>query len=151
MAWKPDENTVKNSEIIGRRAFGDGQKILDPKGVPHFRTDLFIEPADQDLSFDRLGENKINGGAVNALSPLGHAHGERLSPKKPFLGWIAIAMKNLDTLATRVKPTPAENEINPYHAELSRDGLRDPEAARLLAFKLSCLADRELAEPRAKQ
>jgi hypothetical protein len=152
MAWEPDSNVVKNSEIIGRRAFGPEQQIRDPKGRTHFRLDLFIEPVDRDLSFDRLGENKTNGGAVAFLSPLGHAHGERLSPRKEFLGWAAIAMKELDGLAARVKPTPAANERNPYHAELSREGaMRDPESARLLAFKLSCIASRELVQPRPKR
>ena len=150
MAWAPDKTAVKNSEVIGRRTFGDEAAIRDPKGRTHFRTDLFIESPQHDLSFDRLGENKVNGGALQFLSPLGHAHGDRLAPKKPFLGWISIAMKDLETLASRVKPTPAENEDNPYHADLSRDGLRDPEAARLLAFKLSCLAERDLVAARAK-
>jgi len=125
--WKPDKNKVSDKEIIGRRVFG--QKIfIAPRERGLFKMDIFYDTRlENELSFDRLGLKTVD----KFLTTQCHQHGNMQN--KTFVGWATIKVSDLKKLT--IQPTPTEE--NPYHADLSREGFRDPLSAELLAYRLA--------------
>lgn len=129
--WKPTAS-VSPKEVIGRRAFGDRDKVFTSDGK--IRIDVFLDTRYQnDLSFDRLGIKKPTDEVVRFLTPKCNKHASIVM--KPFFGWAAIKVSELKRL--EVKPTPDDANDNPYHADLLRNDYRSRELAETLAFRLA--------------
>lgn len=129
--WKPDKNKVSDKEIIGRRLFGH-KIFIAPRERGLFKMDIFYDTRlANDLSFDRLGLKTVDKDVVKFLTQQCHQHGSLQN--KTFVGWAAIKVS--DSKKLTIQPTPTEE--NPYHADLSREGYRDPLSAELLAYRLA--------------
>lgn len=134
--WSPPAK-ISDKEIVGRRAFGEDKHIFARADRSQYRIDVFLDTRlETDLSFDRVGIRKAEEAVLAFLTPLCREHGT--TQGKCFRGWLQIPVRELGRLP--ILPKKSVGEMNPYHAELSRDDHRKLEAARSLAFRLCVLA-----------
>ena len=138
--WDPPDQ-VSTKEMIGRRAFGKDKSVFANPEATRYKLGVFLDDrlAD-DLSFDRLGVRAADSDVVEFLIALGDELGR--TRDKQVRGWAQIKADDLRKLD--FKKTDAEGEENPFHGELSREDLRNENAARDLAFQLCELASRYL-------
>ena len=128
----PDE--IRPNERIGRRVFGEDKNIFEEvKGVRHYRANIFIDTRQGDLSVDRIGLNSPVKKQVNFLQPLGVAMGKGMRPPVEFRGWVQLRVSDVKCGVVKKE---AVGEVNPFHAEISRDQYQTKDAQRSLAYEL---------------
>ena len=130
-----NKGRVHEKDLIGRRVFGDYDKIFSDKEKNHYKINIFLDNRDGGLSFDILGsEGRTFKRNMKKLTALGHDMGQT-KMGKDFCGWANL---QADAYHKLMQKTPAIGEDNPYHAEIMcQDHFPTPEARRFLAFKLS--------------
>lgn len=127
--WTPDNNQVKPSEFVGRRIFG---KSSDEVSSIELTPNMFFDSRlNEDLSLDRLGENKVNKEVVKQLTPLCDSAAQNMSPPQTFFGWAAIQLKNMTRAKVFPDPLTLERDKveNSYHALIDRSSVRNKDAA----------------------
>ena len=133
--WTPTD-TVSDKEFIGRRAFGS-RVFTNEENVLRYRIDVFLDSRGSDLSIDRLGIRKVNDNIVSFLLPLCESMASR--GRTTFRGWACLKVGDIKA---KVRKTDAENEENPYHAEIDRSQHLSEAAQRSLAFELCAHASK---------
>ena len=141
------QEKISDKETVGRRVFGSD--MSGTKDKPTFGYKLFLDDRlEDDISVDRLGIKAPEIKHHEEITALGNAHGRRRQPPRTFRGWAQIKVSDLSMFKYAVNATPAHEEENKYHAEVSRDGHRTIETARSMAFLLASYASRmPLLEP----
>lgn len=144
MPIEEPEAEIHNKELIGRRAFGKDKDIFsDNNGHRHYKIDVFTDKRPGGLPVDRLGVGQVQNKRIPYLDPLGVAMGNNRG--KVFRGWVQVSVTSIHDL---VVVTPAEGEVNVFHAEIMRDDdFPTPRAKRAFAYQLCELArQREFVE-----
>ena len=129
--WKPPK-IISAKEFVGRRAFGS--RVFDrSQSVLPYKIDIFLDNRKGvNLSVDRLGVRQPSRDVVEFLVPLCDSSADKRSSK--FVGWAQIEVRQIMHLG--VHATEAIDEINPYHAEISRSKHDTNKSKRSLAFEL---------------
>ena len=137
MQIEEPEAEIHNKELVGRRAFGKDKDIFSENdGHRHYKIDVFTDKRPGGLSVDRLGIGQLQKKRIPYLDPLGVAMGEKRS--KAFRGWVQVSVTSIHDI---VEATPADGEVNVYHAEIMRDDdFPTTRAKRALAYQLCELA-----------
>lgn len=137
MPLKEPEAEIHNKELVGRRAFGRDKDIFsENNGHRHYKIDVFVDKRPGGLSVDRLGIGEVQNNRILYLDPLGVTMGENRG--RAFRGWVQVDVTSIHDL---VKATPADGEVNVFHAEIMRDAdFPTPRAKRAFAFQLCMLA-----------
>lgn len=137
MQIEEPEAEIHNKELVGRRAFGKDKDVFsENNGHRHYKIDVFTDKRAGGLSVDRLGVGQVHNKRIPYLDPLGLMMGKNRG--KVFRGWVAVSVTSIYDL---VKATPADGEVNVFHAEIMRDDdFPTARAKRAFAYQLCELA-----------
>lgn len=122
--WEPNQSKIGNAEVIGRRVLESDRRKDDPT---KFKWKAFVEKrAQNNLSVDRLGENRFNPAVAKYLVPLGQKHAAALTPPEIFAGWAtwkAAALRQdphkLSLIPSRIEEDASKKIVaNPFHADI---------------------------------
>lgn len=138
--WSPPSEVGK-SEQIGRRLF-DEPMLAGTENQPHWngiRMNHFEETRGRDISMDRLGATGVDRKVIAYLAPKATLAASKFHKAKHFDGWAHVAAKELGAstkgVAFPVVASPVtepEDEVNDYHAHVSRSEEMEPHIAALL-------------------